>query len=185
MSDACRTQRPLRGHHSRRFPGRKEKEKESGEEDEGHYSPAGHDVKDGRYSPSLHSYYLFLSSILPKKMLHSISFSSSGQSIPEEEEEEEVEEECTDESDASDTEDKGPPGDAQSQVMANQRLPPPPPGAVGQQGPPPMQGPPMTGPPPLGPPPAPPMRPPGPPSGPPPAPPPGKFSKKKRFEALR
>ncbi|KAK1878000.1 WW domain-binding protein 11 [Dissostichus eleginoides] len=45
--------------------------------------------------------------------------------------------------------------------------------AVGQQGPPHLQGPPMSGPPPMGPPPNPPMRPPGPPSGPPPGPPPG------------
>ncbi|XP_021174846.2 WW domain-binding protein 11 [Fundulus heteroclitus] len=105
--------------------------------------------------------------------LQAMMLRMAGQSIPEEDEEEEVEEEYTDESDASDTEDRGPPGDSQpSQVIANPRLPPPP-GAVGQQGPPPMQGPPMTGPPPLGPPPAPPMRPPGPPSGPPPAPPPG------------
>ncbi|XP_007560351.1 WW domain-binding protein 11 [Poecilia formosa] len=104
--------------------------------------------------------------------LQAMMLRMAGQSIPEEEEEEEVEEEYTDESDGSDTEDRGPPGDPQPHMMPNQRLPPPP-GAVGQQGPPPMQGPPMTGPPPLGPPPAPPMRPPGPPSGPPPVPPPG------------
>ncbi|KAM4530898.1 WW domain-binding protein 11 [Odontesthes bonariensis] len=102
--------------------------------------------------------------------LQAMMLRMAGQSVPEDEEEEEVEEEYTDESDTSDTEDRGPPGDSQPHVMANQRLPPP---AVGQQGPPPLQGPPMTGPPPLGPPPAPPMRPPGPPSGPPPGPPPG------------
>ncbi|KAK7939057.1 hypothetical protein WMY93_002383 [Mugilogobius chulae] len=88
------------------------------------------------------------------------------QSIPEEDEEEEVEEEYTDDSEGSDTEDRGPPGDTQAPLMP-QRLPPP---AVQPAH---MQGPPMTGPPPLGPPPAPPMRPPGPPSGPPPGPPPG------------
>ncbi|XP_027898451.1 WW domain-binding protein 11 [Xiphophorus couchianus] len=104
--------------------------------------------------------------------LQAMMLRMAGQSIPEEEEEEEVEEEYTDESDGSDTEDRGPPGDPQPHVMPNQRLLPPP-GALGQQGPPPLQGPPMTGPPPLGPPLAPPMRPPGPPSGPPPAPPPG------------
>ncbi|XP_043956481.1 WW domain-binding protein 11 [Gambusia affinis] len=104
--------------------------------------------------------------------LQAMMLRMAGQSIPEEDEEEEVEEEYTDESDGSDTEDRGPPGDPQPHVLPNQRLLPPP-GAVGQQGPPPLQGPPMTGPPPLGPPPGPPMRPPGPPSGPPPAPPPG------------
>lgn len=104
--------------------------------------------------------------------LQAMMLRMAGQSVPEEEEEEEVEEEYTDESDSSDIEDRGPPGDNQAHIMANQRLPPPA-GAVGQQGPPHMQGPPMTGPPPLGPPPAPPMRPPGPPSGPPPGPPPG------------
>lgn len=83
-----------------------------------------------------------------------------------------MEEEYTDDSDTSDIEDRGPPGDNPPHLMANQRLPPPS-GPVGQQGPPHLQGPPMTGPPPLGPPPAPPMRPPGPPSGPPPGPPPG------------
>lgn len=104
--------------------------------------------------------------------LQAMMLRMAGQSVPEEEEEEEVEEEYTDESDSSDIEDRGPPGDNQSHLMANQRLPPPA-GTTGQQGPPHMQGPPMTGPPPLGPPPAPPMRPPGPPSGPPPGPPPG------------
>ncbi|CAJ1075766.1 WW domain-binding protein 11 [Xyrichtys novacula] len=104
--------------------------------------------------------------------LQAMMLRMAGQSVPEEEEEEEVEEEYTDESDTSDIEDRGPPGDNQPHLMANQRLPPPP-GPVGQQVPPHMQGPPMTGPPPLGPPPAPPMRPPGPPSGPPPGPPPG------------
>ncbi|KAM6966166.1 LOW QUALITY PROTEIN: WW domain-binding protein 11 [Tautogolabrus adspersus] len=104
--------------------------------------------------------------------LQAMMLRMAGQSVPEEEEEEEVEEEYTDDSDASDTEDRGPPGDSQPHLMPNQRLPPPS-GPVGQQGPPHMQGPPMTGPPPLGPPPAPPMRPPGPPSGPPPGPPPG------------
>ncbi|KAM9392363.1 WW domain-binding protein 11 [Pholidichthys leucotaenia] len=104
--------------------------------------------------------------------LQAMMLKMAGQSIPEEDEEEEVEEEYTDESEGSDTEDRGPPGDNQAQVMASQRMPPPV-GAVAQQGPPLLQGPPMTGPPPLGPPPAPPMRPPGPPSGPPPGPPPG------------
>ncbi|XP_033826453.1 WW domain-binding protein 11 [Periophthalmus magnuspinnatus] len=98
--------------------------------------------------------------------LQAMMLRMAGQSIPEEDEEEEVEEEYTDDSEGSDTEDRGPPGDTQAQLMS-QRLPPP----AGQ--PPHMQGPPMTGPPPLGPPPAPPMRPPGPPSGPPPGPPPG------------
>ncbi|KAK5856789.1 hypothetical protein PBY51_008359 [Eleginops maclovinus] len=102
--------------------------------------------------------------------LQAMMLRMAGQSIPEDEEEEEVEEEYTDESDSSDIEDRGPPGESQPHLMANPRLPPP---AVGQQGPPHMQGPPMTGPPPLGPPPNPPMRPPGPPSGPPPGPPPG------------
>ncbi|XP_053194771.1 WW domain-binding protein 11 isoform X2 [Scomber japonicus] len=100
--------------------------------------------------------------------LQAMMLRMAGQSIPEEEEEEEVEEEYTDESDTSDIEDRGPPGDNQSHMR-----PPLPGGPVGQQGPPHMQGPPMAGPPPLGPPPAPPMRPPGPPSGPPPGPPPG------------
>lgn len=100
--------------------------------------------------------------------LQAMMLRMAGQSIPEEEEEEEVVEEYTDESDGSDTEDRGPPGDTQPHLMVNQRLPPP----TGQQ-PPHLQGPPMTGPPPLGPPPGPPMRPPGPPSGPPPGPPPG------------
>ncbi|XP_029996315.1 WW domain-binding protein 11 [Sphaeramia orbicularis] len=104
--------------------------------------------------------------------LQAMMLRMAGQSVPEEEEEEEVEEEYTDESDGSDIEDRGPPGDNQSHLMAGQRLPPPA-GPVGQQGPPHLQGPPMSGPPPLGPPPAPPMRPPGPPSGPPPGPPPG------------
>lgn len=104
--------------------------------------------------------------------LQAMMLRMAGQSVPEEEEEEEVEEEYTDDSETSDTEDRGPPGESQPHLMANQRLPPPP-GPVGQQGPPHLQGPPMTGPPPLGPPPAPPMRPPGPPSGPPPGPPPG------------
>ncbi|XP_070779441.1 WW domain-binding protein 11 isoform X1 [Enoplosus armatus] len=104
--------------------------------------------------------------------LQAMMLRMAGQSVPEEEEEEEVEEEYTDESDSSDIEDRGPPGDNQPHLMANQRLPPPA-GPVGQQGPPHLQGPPMAGPPPLGPPPAPPMRPPGPPSGPPPGPPPG------------
>lgn len=104
--------------------------------------------------------------------LQAMMLRMAGQSVPEEEEEEEVEEEYTDESDGSDIEDRGPPGDNQPHLMANQRLPPPA-GPVGQQGPPHLQGPPMAGPPPLGPPPAPPMRPPGPPSGPPPGPPPG------------
>ncbi|GAA6215529.1 WW domain-binding protein 11 [Lates japonicus] len=104
--------------------------------------------------------------------LQAMMLRMAGQSVPEEEEEEEVEEEYTDESDNSDIEDRGPPGDNQSHLMPNQRLPPPG-GPMGQQGPPHLQGPPMTGPPPLGPPPAPPMRPPGPPSGPPPGPPPG------------
>ncbi|XP_024861802.1 WW domain-binding protein 11 [Kryptolebias marmoratus] len=103
--------------------------------------------------------------------LQAMMLRMAGQSVPDEEEEE-VEEEYTDESDDSDTEERGPPGDSQPPVMATQHMPPLV-GAVGQQGPPPMQGPPMTGPPPLGPPPAPPMRPPGPPSGPPPGPPPG------------
>lgn len=103
--------------------------------------------------------------------LQAMMLRMAGQSVPEEEEEE-VEEEYTDESDNSDVEDRGPPGESQPHLMASQRLPPPA-GPVGQQGPPHMQGPPMTGPPPLGPPPAPPMRPPGPPSGPPPGPPPG------------
>ncbi|KAJ0058409.1 hypothetical protein NL108_014139, partial [Boleophthalmus pectinirostris] len=98
--------------------------------------------------------------------LQAMMLRMAGQSIPEEDEEEEVEEEYTDDSEGSDAEDRGPPGDVQAQLMS-QRLPPP-----GGQ-PPHMQGPPMTGPPPLGPPPAPPMRPPGPPSGPPPGPPPG------------
>ncbi|XP_074511609.1 WW domain-binding protein 11 [Sebastes fasciatus] len=104
--------------------------------------------------------------------LQAMMLRMAGQSVPEDEEEEEVEEEYTDESDNSDIEDRGPPGESQPHIMANQRLPPPA-GPVGQQGPPHLQGPPMTGPPPLGPPPAPPMRPPGPPSGPPPGPPPG------------
>nr|XP_046272070.1 WW domain-binding protein 11-like [Scatophagus argus] len=104
--------------------------------------------------------------------LQAMMLRMAGQSVPEEEEEEEVEEEYTDESDSSDIEDRGPPGDNQPQLMSNQRLPPPA-GPVGQQVPPHLQGPPMAGPPPLGPPPAPPMRPPGPPSGPPPGPPPG------------
>ncbi|XP_074553662.1 WW domain-binding protein 11 [Halichoeres trimaculatus] len=104
--------------------------------------------------------------------LQAMMLRMAGQSVPEEEEEEEVEEEYTDDSDTSDIEDRGPPGDNPPHLMPNQRLPPPS-GPVGQQGPPHMQGPPMTGPPPLGPPPAPPMRPPGPPSGPPPGPPPG------------
>ncbi|KAM3597477.1 uncharacterized protein V6R79_005106 [Siganus canaliculatus] len=103
--------------------------------------------------------------------LQAMMLRMAGQSVPEEEEEE-VEEEYTDESDGSDTEDRGPPGESQPPLIASQRLPPPA-GPVGQQGPPHLQGPPMTGPPPLGPPPAPPMRPPGPPSGPPPGPPPG------------
>ncbi|KAG7504822.1 WW domain-binding protein 11 [Solea senegalensis] len=104
--------------------------------------------------------------------LQAMMLRMAGQSVPEEEEEEEVEEEYTDDSDGSDIEDRGPPGDSQPHLMVNQRLPPPG-GPVGQQGPPHLQGPPMAGPPPLGPPPAPPMRPPGPPSGPPPGPPPG------------
>nr|XP_040046759.1 WW domain-binding protein 11 [Gasterosteus aculeatus aculeatus] len=106
--------------------------------------------------------------------LQAMMLRMAGQSVPDddEEEEEEVEEEYTDESDSSDIEDRGPPGEAPPRLIANQRLPPPS-GPVGQQGPPHLQGPPMTGPPPLGPPPAPPMRPPGPPSGPPPGPPPG------------
>ncbi|XP_037545427.1 WW domain-binding protein 11 [Nematolebias whitei] len=105
--------------------------------------------------------------------LQAMMLRMAGQSIPDDEEdEEEGEEAFTDESDVSDTEDRGPPGDTQTQVMAPPHMPPPA-AAVGQQGPPPLQGPPMTGPPPLGPPPAPPMRPPGPPSGPPPGPPPG------------
>ncbi|KAM9844061.1 WW domain-binding protein 11 isoform 2-T2 [Aulostomus maculatus] len=104
--------------------------------------------------------------------LQAMMLRMAGQSIPEEEEEEEVEEEYTDESDNSDIEDKGPPGDNQPHLIGSQRLPPPG-GPVAQQGPPHLQGPPMAGPPPLGPPPAPPMRPPGPPSGPPPGPPPG------------
>lgn len=99
--------------------------------------------------------------------LQAMMLRMAGQSIPEEEEEEEVEEEYTDDSEGSDIEDRGPPGDPQVHLMP-QRLPPP-----GGQQPPHMQGPPMTGPPPLGPPPGPPMRPPGPPSGPPPGPPPG------------
>lgn len=49
-----------------------------------------------------------------------VHFLSSGQSVPDEEEEEEVEEEYTDESDSSDIEDRGPPGDNQSHLMANQ-----------------------------------------------------------------
>ncbi|KAL3054354.1 hypothetical protein OYC64_006641 [Pagothenia borchgrevinki] len=102
--------------------------------------------------------------------LQAMMLRMAGQSIPEDEEEEEVEEEYTDESDSSDIEDRGPPGESQPHLMANPRLPPP---AVGQQGPPHLQGPPMSGPPPMGPPPNPPMRPPGPPSGPPPGPPPG------------
>ncbi|KAK5914763.1 hypothetical protein CgunFtcFv8_009177 [Champsocephalus gunnari] len=102
--------------------------------------------------------------------LQAMMLRMAGQSIPENEEEEEVEEEYTDESDSSDIEDRGPPGESQPHPMANPRLPPP---AVGQQGPPHLQGPPMSGPPPMGPPPNPPMRPPGPPSGPPPGPPPG------------
>ncbi|XP_062310200.1 WW domain-binding protein 11 [Osmerus eperlanus] len=106
--------------------------------------------------------------------LQAMMLRMAGQSIPEEEgEEEEVEEEYTDESDNSDIEDRGPPGDNQSHLMPNQRMPPPSGPMGAQQGPPHMQGPPLTGPPPLGPPPAPPMRPPGPPSGPPPGPPPG------------
>lgn len=104
--------------------------------------------------------------------LQAMMLRMAGQSVPEDEEEEEVEEEYTDESDGSDIEDRGPPGENQPHLMAGQRLPPPV-GPAGQQGPPHLQGPPMTGPPPLGPPPAPPMRPPGPPSGPPPGPPPG------------
>lgn len=121
---------------------------------------------------SLLTYYASTPSFLFLMTLFGIFFfPSSGQSIPEEEEEEEVEEEYTDESDGSDIEDRGPPGDSQPHLMANQRLPPP--GPVAQQAPPHLQGPPMGGPPPLGPPPAPPMRPPGPPSGPPPGPPPG------------
>ncbi|XP_068192549.1 WW domain-binding protein 11 isoform X2 [Antennarius striatus] len=103
--------------------------------------------------------------------LQAMMLRMAGQSVPEEEEEE-VEEEYTDESDSSDVEDRGPVGDNQPHIMANQRLPPPA-GPVGQPGPPHLQGPPMTGPPPMGPPPGPPMRPPGPPSGPPPGPPPG------------
>ncbi|XP_034054856.1 LOW QUALITY PROTEIN: WW domain-binding protein 11 [Gymnodraco acuticeps] len=102
--------------------------------------------------------------------LQAMMLRMAGQSIPENEEEEEVEEEYTDESDSSDIEDRGPPGESQPHLIANPRLPPP---AVGQQGPPHLQGPPMSGPPPMGPPPKPPMRPPGPPSGPPPGPPPG------------
>lgn len=98
--------------------------------------------------------------------LQAMMLRMAGQSIPEDEEEEEVEEEYTDDSEGSDIEDRGPPGDTPAQLMP-QRLPPP----AGQA--PHMQGPPMTGPPPLGPPPAPLMRPPGPPSGPPPGPPPG------------
>lgn len=94
--------------------------------------------------------------------LQAMMLRMAGQSIPEEEEEEEVEEEYTDDSEGSDTEDRGPPGDTPAPLMS-QRLPPPPAG----------QAPHMTGPPPLGPPPAPLMRPPGPPSGPPPGPPPG------------
>ncbi|XP_056144048.1 WW domain-binding protein 11 [Lampris incognitus] len=105
--------------------------------------------------------------------LQAMMLRMAGQSVPEEEEEEEVEEEYTDESDTSDIEDRGPPGDNQSNVIPSQRLPPPVGPMGGQQGPPHLQGPPMAGPPPLGPPPAPPMRPPGPPSGPPPGPPPG------------
>uniref|UniRef100_A0A8C8K7X1 Wbp11/ELF5/Saf1 N-terminal domain-containing protein n=1 Tax=Oncorhynchus tshawytscha TaxID=74940 RepID=A0A8C8K7X1_ONCTS len=81
-------------------------------------------------------------------------------------------EEYTD-SDDSDIEDRGPPGDNQSHLIPNQRMPPPSGPMGGQQPPLHMQGPPGTGPPPLGPPPAPPMRPPGPPSGLPPGPPPG------------
>nr|XP_057904214.1 WW domain-binding protein 11 isoform X1 [Doryrhamphus excisus] len=100
--------------------------------------------------------------------LQAMMLRMAGQSIPDDEEEEEVEEEYTDDSDGSDVEDKGPPGDQ----SLGQRLPAAS-GPAGQQGPPPLQGPPMTGPPPMGPPPAPPMRPPGPPSGPPPGPPPG------------
>uniref|UniRef100_A0A6Q2Y295 Wbp11/ELF5/Saf1 N-terminal domain-containing protein n=1 Tax=Esox lucius TaxID=8010 RepID=A0A6Q2Y295_ESOLU len=88
------------------------------------------------------------------------------------EEEEEVEEEYTDSED-SDIEDRGPPGDNQSHLIPSQRMPPPSGPMGGQQPPLHMQGPPGTGPPPLGPPPAPPMRPPGPPSGLPPGPPPG------------
>ncbi|KAM3863478.1 WW domain-binding protein 11 [Diretmus argenteus] len=105
--------------------------------------------------------------------LQAMMLRMAGQSIPEEDEEEEVEEEYTDESDNSDIEDRGPPGDNQTHIMPNQRLPPPAGPMGGQQGPPHLPGPPMAGPPPLGPPPAPPMRPPGPPSGPPPGPPPG------------
>ncbi|KAM8824653.1 WW domain-binding protein 11 isoform 1-T1 [Synchiropus picturatus] len=101
--------------------------------------------------------------------LQAMMLRMAGQSIPEEEEEDEVEEEYTDESDGSDVEDHGPPGEALPPHMPAPHLPPP----GGPVGPPHMQGPPMTGPPPLGPPPAPPMRPPGPPSGPPPGPPPG------------
>ncbi|XP_076020734.1 WW domain-binding protein 11 isoform X2 [Genypterus blacodes] len=103
--------------------------------------------------------------------LQAMMLRMAGQAVPEEEEEE-VEEEYTDESDGSDIEDRGPPGESQPHPMAAQRLPPPA-GPLGGQGPPHLGGPPMTGPPPLGPPPAPPMRPPGPPSGPPPGPPPG------------
>ncbi|KAK5885535.1 hypothetical protein CesoFtcFv8_019235 [Champsocephalus esox] len=84
--------------------------------------------------------------------LQAMMLRMAGQSIPENEEEEEVEEEYTDESDSSDIEDRGPPGESQPHPMANPRLPPP---AVGQQGPPHLQGPPMSGPPPMGPPPKP------------------------------
>ena len=171
-----RSQRAVCGHATGGAKQRQEEE-EGGEEDQGHHPTAGHDVTDGRYWSSssmvllegvLHTFFVFHFSHSP------IPCVSSGQSIPEEEvEEEEVEEEYTDESDNSDIEDRGPPGDNQSHLMPNQRMPPPSGPMGAQQGPPHMQGPPLTGPPPLGPPPAPPMRPPGPPSGPPPGPPPG------------
>lgn len=102
--------------------------------------------------------------------LQAMMLRMAGQSVPEEEEEEE-EEEYTD-SEQSDEDETGPPGDTQ----APHALPRPAPSSLpmgAQQPPPHMQGPPITGPPPLGPPPAPPMRPPGPPSGMPPGPPPG------------
>eukprot|EP00063_Salmo_salar_P084330 XP_014059165.1 PREDICTED: WW domain-binding protein 11-like [Salmo salar] len=156
---------------------RQEDDREKGREEDRGDRHAGRSVRFADMPPSAPREKSKKKRIVKKKKaitpLQAMMLRMAGQSIPEdEEEEEEVEEEYTD-SDDSDIEDRGPPGDNQSHLIPNQRMPPPSGPMGGQQPPLHMQGPPGTGPPPLGPPPAPPMRPPGPPSGLPPGPPPG------------
>ncbi|KAJ7992661.1 hypothetical protein DPEC_G00280990 [Dallia pectoralis] len=154
-----------------------DRDRERGREEERGDKHTGRSVRFADLPPSAPRERSKKKRIVKKKKaitpLQAMMLRMAGQSIPEdEEEEEEVEEEYTDSED-SDIEDRGPPGDNQSHLMPSQRMPPPSGPIGGQQPPLHMQGPPGTGPPPLGPPPAPPMRPPGPPSGMPPGPPPG------------